>query len=55
MVILTPGKGSMVPPLFMRGTRLAGIRPSVSSVWFRPAGAQIGALFFLEISMASPR
>jgi hypothetical protein len=39
MVILTPGKGSMVPPLFMRGTSLAGIRPSVRSVWSRPAGA----------------
>ena len=33
MVILTPGKGSIVPPLLMRGTRLAGIIPSVARVW----------------------
>ena len=55
MVILTPGKGSMVPPLFMRGTRLAGIRPSVSQRLVQAGGAHIGTLFFLEISMASPR
>ena len=55
MVILTPGKGSIVPPLLMRGTSLAGMMPSVSQHWLRPAGAHIGALLVLAISMASPR
>lgn len=35
---LYAGKGSMVPPLFMRGTKLEGIRPRVARNWFMPAG-----------------
>ena len=35
---LYAGKGSMVPPLFMRGTKLKGIRPRVARNWFMPAG-----------------
>ena len=43
------------PDLFMRGTKFAGIIPRVAKNWFIPAGPQIGALFFFDISMASPR
>src|SRR6266850_1945538 len=55
IVILMSGpSGVTVPPLFMRGTRLAGSTPSVSSVWLRPPGAKIGTLCFFARSGASP-
>jgi hypothetical protein len=39
----------MMPPLFMRGTRLAGHQAERRRVWLRPAGAQIGTLFLGDL------
>jgi hypothetical protein len=43
-VAIHRGRPDVVPPLLMRGSRLAGSTPSVVSVWFRSPGARSGTL-----------
>jgi hypothetical protein len=43
-----PGAGTMVPPLFMRGSSSGGSTPSAISAAFRSPGARSGTLYMLR-------